>query len=116
MPSADDAASIGGFQRHSGLLLTIIVTGADTSTTLGTSLPARETFVQDFRGLTQEQVAGRFVIEAGPGTQLNRVRFSSDTDYRFVCSFVYCLVGESRTKINRFVSDKFATVMITTSF
>ena len=82
MPADADETSIGGFQRHDGLLLTITVTGSVTSTTLETSLPARESFVQDFRNLGQNEVEGRFVVEAGPGTTLNRALFSSETDFR----------------------------------
>ena len=83
MPAAVDADSMGGFQRHNGLLLTITVTGPETSNVLGTSLPVRESFVRDFRNLTQDEVTGRFVIEAGPRTHLNRALFSSEEDYRF---------------------------------
>jgi len=84
-PSPYDEQALGNFDRHSGLLLRISVTGTDqTSTTLETSLPTRESFVQDFRSLSQDQVAGRFVIEAGPGTQLNRMTFQSETDFRYV--------------------------------
>ena len=85
MPSKNDAASIGRSQRHDGLLLTIKVTGVDASTTLETTLPARESFVQDFRELTQNEVKGRFVIEAGQDMNLNRGRFVNETNYRFVC-------------------------------
>jgi len=75
---------MGNFDRYDGLLLTIIVEGTAATTTLDTSLPRRESFVQDFRSLSQEQVAGRFVIEAGPRTQLNRMPFQSETDFRYV--------------------------------
>ena len=73
---------MGGFERYDGLLLTITVTGNVATTTLSTTLPARQSFVNDFRSLTQDQVSGRFVIEAFPGTILNRAKFSSETDFR----------------------------------
>ena len=76
---------MGNFDRHDGLLLTITVTGSMASTSLQTTLPRRQSFVNDFRTMTQDQVAGRFVVEAGPGTTLNRETFSSRTDYRCVC-------------------------------
>uniref|UniRef100_F6YQV7 ferroxidase n=3 Tax=Ciona intestinalis TaxID=7719 RepID=F6YQV7_CIOIN len=78
-----DNLSIGGFQRLNQNLLTIVVTGTSSSITVPTSLPTRPSFVGDFRSLTQDQVFGRFVIEASPGTRLNRERFQSNTNYRF---------------------------------
>lgn len=82
MPDNADESSIGRFDRYTGLLLTIVVTGTAASTVLETSLPPRQSFINDFQNLTQDEVNGRFVIEAAPGTQLNRERFSSETDYR----------------------------------
>ena len=92
MPIPDHDTSLGTFDRHDGLLLTIIVNGADASTTLETALPAREYFVNDFSHLTQGEVEGRFVIEAGPGVQLNRAFFLEEKDYRFAYLFIAWLV------------------------
>ena len=94
---------MGNFDRHDGLLLTITVTGNTASTNLQTTLPGRQSFVNDFRTMTQDQVAGRFVVEAGPGTTLNRETFSSRTDYRCVC-----FLRHQATRLSLFEASAYA--------
>ncbi|XP_078484901.1 multicopper oxidase mco-like [Ciona intestinalis] len=78
-----DNLSFAGFERYNNKLLQITVTGTATSTTIGTTLPGRESFLQDFRSLTENQVEGNFVIEAAAGSTLNREKFSTPTNYRY---------------------------------
>ena len=82
MPSDTDTPSVGNFDRYNGLLLTIIVSGNQESTVLETALPPRQSFISDFRNVAQENITGRFAIETAPGTNLNRKKFQSETDYR----------------------------------
>ncbi|XP_076825740.1 multicopper oxidase mco-like isoform X2 [Clavelina lepadiformis] len=84
--SPDDDVSMGGMQQYQGKLLTIKINGTQTSTVIPTSLPAKQSFVSDFRNLTEDEVTGRFVIEVGPDVTLNRERFQSKTNFRFVAS------------------------------
>jgi len=84
VPNQEDRDSMGAFERYRGILLKLRVTGSAANSVIGTALPTRESFVKDFRPLTQEQVSGRFVIEANPGTRLNRERFRSNSYYRCI--------------------------------
>ena len=72
---------MGNWQRYDNKLLTISVTGTGSGT-IGTTLPARETYVSDMTGLAQEDLYGRCVIELSSGTRLNRELFSAQTYYR----------------------------------
>ncbi|XP_076824256.1 multicopper oxidase mco-like [Clavelina lepadiformis] len=84
--SPDDDVSMGGMQQYQGKLLTIKINGTLTSTVIPTPLPAKQSFVSDFRNLTEDEVTGRFVIEVGPDLTLNRERFQSKTNFRFVAN------------------------------
>jgi len=73
---------MGILRRYRGKLLTLDITGEETNVVLEDALPKRDKFVDDFTSLSQDEVTGRFVIEAAAGTNLNRKLFAHETDYR----------------------------------
>ncbi|XP_066264447.1 multicopper oxidase mco-like [Branchiostoma lanceolatum] len=84
--SGDDSAhkpSIGNTDIYEGVIATIEVTGSAVSMNFPTTTPAKPFYLRDLQTVPDSAIGGRYVVELGPTSYINREKFTNATYYRY---------------------------------